>query len=750
MISMDRQLLSGICRIALVAAAAILGAGAVTLHASDIPVAPPETREAFREQGGALVASNGSIFLAAWSDYRGSLNSEVFAARFTPAGELLDVQNLPIALSRPARAGAVVALGESFFVFWSDAREKMLYATRVGSDGVAAAAVVIGKTEALLSNIVSNGRQIAFIEAGVLGRRLVFLDDELERTSVALTGAVGSRLILSGEQFATVYGRCADGCTSQEFVYRELRTDGSVGPEIVIGRSHGAVSVASSGEIALAAFERGVGGEVWVIRNGRVDRLASAVAGIRAPTAVYTGACFLVRWMKSDDSGFITYQYTAAGDLVGAPIETSAGFSPSASIATTGQRTALVHIASRSVGGTLHAETTSAVEALLFDGCNAEANLATVALSQSSPAHGNIALAPRQRGYFAAWLEFTDNWRSASLKATILGVDGRPLSAPQVIASSSSDVSSPAIGANATQALIAWTDRDGVAARIHDISGAVSPLLRIATEDVNRRDPPGVAWDGEHFVVTWGRTLGFGEGAIEGRWITPRGELVDPVPRPLGVGLNLPQMIPRHNGYVQVASRISGGCQILCPPLPPDEVYARRISRDGAVERERTLISGGVVAPAAAACNDATCLVVWPAEVQGGSRLHFEEVSATSLATVAQFDVDGTFDRTPPAVAWDGSAFTVAATAHELMRRYEPGLVKLFRYQPGGAAPSHELTLPVAPARYSSEPFPRISLASAFSGTRLLGYSRLSDATYGWVERAYARLLQGRQRIVRR
>jgi hypothetical protein len=84
------------------------------------------------------VAWNGESLLVVWEDFRGGAR-DVFGARISPAGQVLDTGGIPISQAlNDQSTPRVAALGTDFLVVWSDNRNVTgdIYMTRLNKDGV--------------------------------------------------------------------------------------------------------------------------------------------------------------------------------------------------------------------------------------------------------------------------------------------------------------------------------------------------------------------------------------------------------------------------------------------------------------------------------------------------------------------------------------------------------------------------------------------------------------------------------------
>ncbi len=74
-----------------------------------------------RNQYGAVAAASGGKFLVAWQDYRDGKGYAIHAARVNPDGQVMDIGGVPVGLpGKPARGGETVlaGTGKGWFLFW--------------------------------------------------------------------------------------------------------------------------------------------------------------------------------------------------------------------------------------------------------------------------------------------------------------------------------------------------------------------------------------------------------------------------------------------------------------------------------------------------------------------------------------------------------------------------------------------------------------------------------------------------------
>ncbi len=102
---------------------------------------PIDISSATNTQTDPDVASNGTGYLVAWTDYRDDIAGDIYAARISAAGTVSDAAGVAVAaLAKGQSSPAVSSNGVDYMVAWTDYRgaDADIYGARVGSDGVVA------------------------------------------------------------------------------------------------------------------------------------------------------------------------------------------------------------------------------------------------------------------------------------------------------------------------------------------------------------------------------------------------------------------------------------------------------------------------------------------------------------------------------------------------------------------------------------------------------------------------------------
>ena len=88
-----------------------------------------------------VIATDGEMFLVVWQDFRNGKDYDIYAARVTTEGKILDIDGIPITKARSNQCNPSVAFdGKNFVVAWMDNRDieqsYHIRASRVGTNGV--------------------------------------------------------------------------------------------------------------------------------------------------------------------------------------------------------------------------------------------------------------------------------------------------------------------------------------------------------------------------------------------------------------------------------------------------------------------------------------------------------------------------------------------------------------------------------------------------------------------------------------
>jgi hypothetical protein len=111
------------------------------------------------------VAFDGSNFLTAWDDWRNQSSADIYAARLTPSGQVLDPSGIAISLATGDQLEPSVALdGSNYLAVWEDNRNPALapqvFAARISSGGT------VLDPDGIQASDSTNARPMAMVAAG--------------------------------------------------------------------------------------------------------------------------------------------------------------------------------------------------------------------------------------------------------------------------------------------------------------------------------------------------------------------------------------------------------------------------------------------------------------------------------------------------------------------------------------------------------------------------------------------------------
>jgi hypothetical protein len=107
-------------------------------------------------QHNAAVAYDGTNFLVAWQDSRSSTNYDIYGARVSSAGTVLDISGIPISTAaNNQQSPAVAHNGTNFLVVWQDSRSGTGYSDIYGAR-VSGAGTVLNTNGILISNAINS------------------------------------------------------------------------------------------------------------------------------------------------------------------------------------------------------------------------------------------------------------------------------------------------------------------------------------------------------------------------------------------------------------------------------------------------------------------------------------------------------------------------------------------------------------------------------------------------------------------
>jgi len=647
----DRELYTGLPtyargRLALTVPARVLYRAAYPLTIDPVitpeyPVSDPVNGSLRGSQNEAAVGFDGTNYLVVWADSRSSGATDIYGARVSPAGTVLDVAGIAISTAPGAQQSPAVAFdGTNYLVGWQDNRtdsDYEVYAARVsragavldpGGIGVStghfdgAPKLAFDGTNYLLA--WTDGRSSSF---DVYGARVSRAGTVLDPGGIAISTATSDQqpeaLAFDGSNYLVVWRDRRSGTNSDIYAAR----------------------VSPAGNVLDPA---GI-----PISTAPNDQLF--------PTVAFDGTNSLVAWhdYRSGSGDIYGARVSRGGtvlDPTGIPISTATGTQIYPAAAFDGTRYLVVWEDRRSGSDHVYGARVTPGGTVVDPGGIA---ITMGDLNQSFP-----AVAFDGTNYLVAFTTFGD---TSDLQCARVSPGGSVLDPDGInITKGINEQWSPAVAFDGTNYFVVWQDArtpsyDVYGARVTP-SGAILDGGGIAIARGGRSQlAPAVAFDGSDYLVAWSE-LRANEGGnydIYGARVSPAGTVLDPA----GIGISTA------SGTQAAPAVTSGGGNSLVvweDGRNKGQIFAARVTAGGTVLDpngiELSPANGFALSPAAA-FDGGNYLVAW-SDTRTFTTFDIYGARVTQSGTV--LDPDGfpisTEDSTQerPAIAFDGANYLVA------------------------------------------------------------------------------------------
>ncbi|UCF78802.1 MAG: hypothetical protein JSW03_00540, partial [Candidatus Eiseniibacteriota bacterium] len=450
----------------------------VVLDSSGIPISTAPF-----DQRAPAVCFDGARFLVVWEDYRSGSNWDVYGARVSVSGTVLDTSGIPVSTAgADQRFPAVEFDSTGYLVAWEDARGATwdIYAARVDTSGSVR-------------------------------------DPAAVPVSTASGGQYAPAVAFDGKNYLVVW----DDDRSAVFDVYGARVDTSLTvldpPEIPVSASAGAQwypAVEFDGTYFVVVWDdlRNLNWDVYgtrvdtsgVVRDTAGVPIATGAANQYSPDLAFDGTNYFVGW--DDDSG-------ASWDVRGARIDTSLTVLDPGGVVVSAA--AGNQYWSRVVfGSTDHLVLWQDNRGSSWDIYGARVNTSAAVLDTEGIAVSitvNSQLEPTvafgASNYLVVWED--DRQDSAGICGTRLDVSGAVLDPGGIIVSAGAGVKNdPALAFGTSNYLVVWTDYRGgfgdiYGARVDTLGSVLDPAgIPISSAADNQTDP-AVAFDGTNYLVVW-------------------------------------------------------------------------------------------------------------------------------------------------------------------------------------------------------------------------------------------------------
>ncbi len=558
------------------------------------------------------VAFDGTNYLVVWQDCRSGSSYDIYGARVTPSGVVLDPTGIDISTAPESQEAPSVAFGGGvFLVAWNDAYSRVLGArvTPAGEvvdpAGIPIAtwgypgfpAVAFGGDNFLVAYVDSRGGSDADIYATRVTPEGEVLDPNGFTVSTAANDQIRPAAAFDGSNFLVVW---FDNRSGKDFDIYGARVSparsllDSTGIPIHVGSGSQYLPYVAFGDSAYLVVWQENYNEVWGARvtpAGEVlDRSGIAISTTgydESRTAVaFDGGNFLVAWADSRNPLDVYGARVTPGGVVldsaGLPISTAEHFQAVPAIAFGGSGCLVVWLDGRSASSCdIYGARVTAGGAVLDTNGLA---ISTTAYGQETP-----AVAYDGTNYLVAWADGRAGGASDIYGARVTSA-GTVLDPSGIaISTGESYEGEPAVAFDGANYLVVWDDRRS--GRLPDVYGArVTPegvLLDSAgipiSVDTSAQWSVDLASDGHNFLVVWCDSRNgeyeYGKYDIYGARVTSTGEVLDTTGFPISV-----EAEPKHsptlafdgqNFLVAWSDQRGGGGH--------DDIYGARVTLEGVV-----------------------------------------------------------------------------------------------------------------------------------------------------------------------
>ncbi len=467
------------------------------------------------DEGTPSVASNGTDYLVAWTDFRSGSDKDVYASRVSADGEVVDLSGIPIATGAYNQvAPAIAANGASYLIAWSNAHYGEIRASRVTADGQALELsqpiFSILDAYALVPSVASNGTDfLVAVSVWSEWEDMLFCDVYARRVGGAGAVLDDSPLVMGsagGETAASVASNGSDyliAWSRFDILASRVSDAGVVQPKFVVSMGTNAQVlpvVASNGRDFLVAWEDERNDEVGAVYASRVNAAGKVldVAGLLIRKrrgdeleVASNGAGYLVVWTESlwdpyGDRARVFWRSVSASGKLGYEQSGDWGDAPrQPSVASNGSDYLVV-----------------------WDGDNVTRVNETGEFIGSPLQLSNVStrrsrVASNGKDYLVVWSQESDVFaRRLTSKGTLQGAEF-------AVSTADGEQSDPDVTSNGSDYLVAWTDeRSGVdsdvfASRV-TASGVVQDASGFAlSAAAGDQESPHLASNGRDYLALW-------------------------------------------------------------------------------------------------------------------------------------------------------------------------------------------------------------------------------------------------------
>ena len=549
--------------------------GGVVLDPNGIPIST-----AAGNQGYPAIAFNGTNCLAVWEDTRSGTTGDIYGARISTDGSVLDPNGIAINSSASSQSDPDVASdGTDWFVVWSDPRTGLsydIYGTRVSADGSVldpnGITISSAAKDQLYPSVAFNGADYFVVwqdfrsnwTYDIYCTRVSRSGTVLDPAGIAISTAINHHqypsVVFDGTNCLVVWADKRNGPDYDIFAAR-VDTAGSVIdtggiPVSIVVNNQWWPATAAGGTNCLIVWEDSRNGAKTDIYGARLSKGGNVLdpAGMSVstsandewlPAIAFNGTNYLVVWedyragLNSDIYGVRVSQSGAVLDPAGIAVSTAPGNQNWPAVASDGTNYLVVWMDSRS-GIYPHIYGTRITQGGTVLDPNGIA-ICTAANDQNFPA---VAFAGTN--YLVAWQDYRSG-SSYDIYGARVSQGGAVLDPAGIaICTAASDQWSPAMASNGASCLVVWQDhRSGSSYDIYGArvgaDGSVLDQNGIAISTAaSWQMSPAATSDGTDYLVVW-QDARISSWDIYGARVTQGGSVLDPDGIAISIAANIQQ-----------------------------------------------------------------------------------------------------------------------------------------------------------------------------------------------------------------
>jgi phosphoribosylformylglycinamidine (FGAM) synthase PurS component len=524
--------------------------------------------EAVDDQNCPDVAFDGANFLVVWEDYRGGDCQDIYGARVTPQGAVLDLGGFAISKATDDQYSAAVGFdGENFLVAWEDYRSggwEDIYGARVTPQGTVLDPSGIAISQAASDQCYpavsfdSSDFLVAWEDyrngsGDIYGARVTPEGTVLDPSGIAISTASDGQycpaLDFAGANFLVAWEDYRGGSNFDIYGARVTPQGAVLDPSgLVISQAANDqysvdVGVDSANFFVVWEDDRGMSADIYGARvtpNGTVldpsgIDVSQAADDEYTPAVGFGGGNFLVAWedyrLGDDIFGARVTPQGTVSDSAGFIISQAAQDQYSPAVGFDGTNFLVVWEDGRSVSfyenyDIYGARVTPAGTVL---------DPAGFVISQAAGDQYTPAVGFDGTNFLVAWEDCRNGYYGDIYGARVTPQGAVLDTQGIVISQASGDQSYPDVGVDSENFLVVWVDRRGgsyddiYGARVTPQGTVLDPSGIAISQAANDQCYPAVSFDSSDFLVAW-EDYRNGSGDIYGARVTPAGTVLDSAP----------------------------------------------------------------------------------------------------------------------------------------------------------------------------------------------------------------------------